>query len=85
MYTERLVAILITVGLIILTGGCQAGKQLMTNTYSDDLELSEAALPDYSVGEFFSFDDGTTTVVTAASNEKEPNVSACRPDHLRPM
>ena len=27
MHTERLVAILITVGLIILRGGCQTGEQ----------------------------------------------------------
>ena len=70
MHAKRLIAILITVSLIILTVGCQTGKQPMINTYFDDLELSEAALPDYSVGEFFSFDDGTTTVVTAASNEQ---------------
>jgi uncharacterized lipoprotein len=42
MYTKRLIAILITVGLIILTGGCQTGKQPTTNTYSDDSELSES-------------------------------------------
>lgn len=70
MHSKRLAAILIAVGLIIVIGGCQTGKQSMTNTYSDDLELSEAALPKYSVGEFFAFDDGTTSVVTAVSNEQ---------------
>jgi len=32
MHIKRLVAILITVGLIIVTGGCQTGKQPMINT-----------------------------------------------------
>ncbi len=68
MHRKCLIGILFTVGLIIAAGGCQTGKQPMMNTYSDDLELSEAALPDYSVGEFFSYDDGTTAVVTATSN-----------------
>ena len=70
MYSKRLLALLISVGLIIVTGGCQTGQQSMIKADSDMLELSEAALPNYSVGEFFSFDDGTTTVITAVSNEK---------------
>ena len=68
MYSKRLLAILITVVLIIVTGGCQTGQQSMIKTDSDMLELSEAALPNYSVGEYFAFDDGTTAVVTAVSN-----------------
>jgi hypothetical protein len=70
MHSKRLLAILITVSLFIVTGGCQTGQQSMVNTDSDMLELSEAALPNYSVGEYFSYDDGTTTVVTAVSNEQ---------------
>ncbi len=70
MPSRCLLSILIAACLIIVTGGCQTGKQPMKYTNSDDLELAEAGLPDYSVGEFFSFDDGTPTVVTAISNEK---------------
>ncbi|MBW2705062.1 MAG: hypothetical protein JRD84_01995 [Deltaproteobacteria bacterium] len=70
MHSKRLIAILITVGVIIITGGCQTGKQSMIKTDSNMPELSEAALPNYSVGEYFSFDDGTAVVVTAVSKEQ---------------
>ena len=70
MYSKRLLAILMTAGLIIVTGGCQTGQHSMVNTYSDDLQLSEAALPNYQVGEYFSYDDGTAFVVTAISSEQ---------------
>jgi len=70
MHSKRLVAILITVCTILVAGGCQIGQQSMVNTYSDDLQLSEAALPNYQVGEYFSYDDGTIFVATAVSNEQ---------------
>ena len=70
MHGKRLVAMMITVGVILVAGGCQTGLPSKTTAYSDDLQLSEAGLPNYSVGEYFSYDDGTTTVVTAVSNEQ---------------
>ncbi len=70
MHSKRLVAMMITVVVILVAGGCQTGQPSKTTAYSDDLQLSEAGLPNYSVGEYFSYDNDTTTVVTAVSNEQ---------------
>jgi len=70
MHNARLLAILIAVGLIIVTGGCQTGQQTLNNTYSSNPHLTRADLPDYAVGEYFIFDDGTAAVVTGVSKEE---------------
>ena len=70
MYNARLIATWIAVGLIIVTGGCQTGQQTLNNTYSKNPQLTRADLPDYAVGEYFVFDDGTAAVVTRVSKEK---------------
>ena len=70
MLAKRLFAILFTVGVFIVTNGCQTGQHSMTNTYSDNIYVSEAPLPAYSVGEYFSYDDGTASVVTSVSDER---------------
>ncbi len=68
MRSKRLRVILISVGLII--GGCQTGTQSTVNVSSQDPDLPKAGLPEYTVGEFFAFDDGRTAVVTAVSNDR---------------
>jgi len=70
MYNARLIATLIAVGLIIVTGGCQTGQQTLNDTYSSNPQLTRAELPDYAVGEYFVFDDGTAAVVTGVSREE---------------
>ena len=65
MYAIRRSAMLIMAGVIIIWSGCQTPQQALIN----GPRLAEANLPDYAVGEYFSFDDGTTTLVTSVSGE----------------
>ena len=69
MHNTSMLATLITVGLIIVTGGCQTGQQTLNDTYSINPQLTSADLPDYAVGEYFVFDDSTVAVVTGVSRE----------------
>ena len=70
MPSKPFLFILIAVGVITVIGGCQTGRQSNVNSYSEDPELPAAALPEYAVGEFFTFDDGRAAVVTAVSNQQ---------------
>ena len=69
MYGIRRSAMLVMVGAIIALGGCQTPQQSQINLKTGGPQLHEAALPNYAVGEYFTFDDGTTTMVAAISGE----------------
>jgi hypothetical protein len=60
---------LIMVGAIIALGGCMAGEKPLIRINPEGLQLSEATLPNYAVGEYFAFDDGITEIVTEKSGE----------------
>ena len=64
----RCSAILILLSAITALSGCQTGRSLL-NMKTEGPLLSEAALPTYTVGEYFTFDDGSSTMVTAVSGE----------------
>jgi hypothetical protein len=59
---------LIMVSAIIALSGCQTGKSLL-KTENEGPQLSVAALPNYTVGEYFTFDDGSSRMVAAVSGE----------------
>jgi len=69
MYAIRRSAMLIMAGAIIIWGGCQTPQQSLINLKTKEPLVPEATLPDYAVGEYFTFDDGTTAMVTEISGE----------------
>ena len=64
----RWTVMLIMVSAIIALSGCQTGKSLL-KTENEGPQLSVAALPNYTVGEYFTFDDGSSRMVAAVSGE----------------
>ena len=69
MFRNHSIIKFIIIGVVFVTGGCQTGQLSGIKDYSNNLQLSEAALPNYAVGEYFTFDDGTTTAVAEVSDE----------------
>ena len=59
---------LLMVSAIIALSGCQTGKSLL-NTENEGPPLPEAVLTTYMVGEYFTFDDGSSRMVAAVSGE----------------
>jgi hypothetical protein len=64
----RWTVMLVMVSAIIALSGCQSGKSLL-KTENEVPQLSEAALPNYMVGEYFTFDDDSSRMVAAVSGE----------------
>jgi hypothetical protein len=60
---------LVMVGAIIVWSGCQTPQQSQINLKTGGPHLPAAALPNYTVGEYFTFDDGTKTMVAEVSGE----------------
>jgi len=62
-------AVVILLGFMLAFGGCQTGQKSLINVKGGGPPLSEATLPNYFVGEYFTFDDGTFEIVTEVSGE----------------
>lgn len=65
----RRLAMLVLTGALIAWGGCQTPQQAQINIKTEGPPLPAASLPNYAVGEYFIFDDGTTKMVTEVSGE----------------
>jgi hypothetical protein len=68
MYKKHWTVMLVIVCAMIALSGCQTGKSVL-KTQNQGLQLSEAVLPTYMVGEYFNFDDGSSRMVAAVSGE----------------
>jgi hypothetical protein len=58
----RWTVLLVMIGAIMALSGCQTGKSLL-KTENEGPQLAVAALPNYTVGEYFTFDDGSSRMV----------------------
>ena len=66
--TGTIAAVLAICVLLLSTTGCQTTPTYVAGSAADRYLMERASLPDYVPGEYFVYDDGTSSLVTAVSD-----------------
>ena len=66
--TGSIAAVLAVSVMLLSTAGCQTTPTYVAGSAADRYLMERASLPDYVPGEYFVYDDGTSSLVTAVSD-----------------